>query len=99
MGVKALEQETCEDCISRKKAIRIAEQGQIQGYVWQFKKLCNLSSVQPVRKKGKWIELGYTIPDVQSNKEWECNQCYRRYRWFEPTPNYCPNCGAKMGDE
>lgn len=41
------EQEPCEDCISREEAIRIAEQGQIQGYEWQFKKLCTLPSVTP----------------------------------------------------
>lgn len=41
------EQQTCKDCIIREEAIRIAEQGQIQGYEWQFKKLCNLPSVTP----------------------------------------------------
>lgn len=42
----SLEQQSCEDAISRDEAIRIAEQGQIQGYEWQFKKLCNLPSVK-----------------------------------------------------
>ena len=35
------------DSISRQDAIRLAEQGQIQGFEWQFKKLCELSSVEP----------------------------------------------------
>ena len=39
MAIKALEQQPCDDCISRDEAIRVAEQGQIQGYEWQFKKL------------------------------------------------------------
>lgn len=43
--IEWLEQEPCEDAISREDAIRLAEQGQIQGYEWQFKKLCNLPSV------------------------------------------------------
>lgn len=34
------------DCISRQDAIRLAEQGQIQGFEWQFKKLCTLPSTQ-----------------------------------------------------
>lgn len=51
----ALEQQPCENCISREDAIRIAEQGQIQGYEWQFKELCNLPSVTP------------SIPDVENN--------------------------------
>ena len=35
------------DLISRQDAIRLAEQGQIQGFEWQFKKLCELPSAQP----------------------------------------------------
>ena len=52
LAIKALEQQPCEDAISREDAIRIAEQGQIQGYEWQFKKLCNLPSVT---SKTRWI--------------------------------------------
>lgn len=36
-----------DDCISRQAAIRIAEQGQIQGYPWQFEQLVQLPSIQP----------------------------------------------------
>lgn len=46
-AIQALEQQPCEDAISREEAIRVAEQGQIQGYEWQFKKLCNLPPVTP----------------------------------------------------
>lgn len=35
------------DLISRQDAIRLAEQGQIQGFEWQFKKLCTLPSAEP----------------------------------------------------
>jgi hypothetical protein len=35
------------DLINRQDAIRLAEQGQIQGFEWQFKKLCTLPSAQP----------------------------------------------------
>ena len=35
------------DLISRQDAIRLAEQGQIQGFEWQFKKLCDLPSAEP----------------------------------------------------
>lgn len=42
LETKALEQQPCDDVISRQEAIRVAEQGQIQGYVWQFKKLRTL---------------------------------------------------------
>lgn len=36
-----------KEMIYRDDAIRIAEQGQVQGFEWQFKKLCNLPSEQP----------------------------------------------------
>jgi TolB-like protein len=79
-------QELYKDCISRQEAIRIAEQGQIQGYIWQFKKLCTLPPVEPERKIGKWHVEGFDA--------W-CTNC-----GFHPTTieafNYCPNCGAKM---
>lgn len=39
--------EPMSDLISRQDAIRLAEQGQIQGFEWQFKKLCELPSAQP----------------------------------------------------
>ena len=85
--------QTSGDCISREEAIRIAEQGQVQGYEWQFKKLCNLSSVQPVRKKGKWIKGDR--PGEMFN--WShCSACGEK-DMFES--KYCPNCGAEMEEE
>ena len=35
------------DLISRQAAIRLAEQGQIQGFPWQFEQLVKLPSAQP----------------------------------------------------
>ena len=60
MAIKALETQTCEDCISREEAIRVAEQGQIQGYEWQFKKLCNLPSV--TSQQTRWIPVSERLP-------------------------------------
>ena len=59
-AIKALEQQSSEDCISREEAIRVAEQGQIQGYEWQFKKLCTLSSVTP--QQTRWIPVSERLP-------------------------------------
>lgn len=36
-----------KEMIYKNDAIRIAEQGQVQGFEWQFKKLCSLPSEQP----------------------------------------------------
>lgn len=45
-----------EDCINRQAAIRIAEQGQIQGYEWQFKELIKLPSVKPQEPKTDMLD-------------------------------------------
>lgn len=44
------------DLISRQEAIRLAEQGQIQGFEWQFKKLCTLPSAEPEPKPISYME-------------------------------------------
>lgn len=78
------------DMISRQDAIRLAEQGQIQGFEWQFKKLCELPSAQPERKKGKWLRSGNCI------FPYECDQCGDTNERATP---FCPNCGAEMRGE
>lgn len=85
-----------EDCISRDEAIRVAEQGQIQGYEWQFKQLCNLPSVTPEIPKGKWID------DSKEDSYYaNCSHCgYQIDTHYERGYlNYCPNCGLKMEDK
>ena len=49
------------------------------------------------QKHGRWIGLeydgyadGYPVYDV-----WECSECGEEWNG-EETPNYCPNCGARM---
>lgn len=89
MAMKALEQQSSDDCISREEAIRVAEQGQVQGYEWEFKKLCTLPSVTPKQKVGKWIEYCY--------QNLSCSNCgYIVADTDIDEYNYCPNCGAKM---
>lgn len=55
-------QEPCEDCISRQAAIRLAEQGQIQGFMWQIQKLIGLPPVQP---RQDWIPVTERLPDKE----------------------------------
>lgn len=78
------------DLISRQDAIRLAEQGQIQGFEWQFKKLCELPSTQSERKKGKWIEYKAT-----GKKQWMCSECCAEEK-NPKVARFCYWCGADM---
>ena len=90
MAIKALEQEPCEDAISRQAVLDINENhhGQMPNHInhqiWQ--EIKDLPSVTPQPKMGRWI--GCDI--LQEFKCSECRVCFRN------KSNYCPNCGAKM---
>ena len=85
------------DLISKQDAIRLAEQGQIQGFEWQFKKLCTLPSAEPERKKGKWI----ITSEFEDCRYAKCNQCNvtQVFYYDKPLTNFCPDCGADMRGE
>ena len=65
--------------------------------------LASLPSVQPERKKGKWI------PNIEKSREyigtvlinveydyWFCDTCGYRVEKGRPMYDFCPNCGADM---
>jgi len=93
LAIKALEQQPSEDCISREEAIRVAEQGQLQGYEWQFKKLCTLPSVTPTRPNGKWKR-------ISPAGIYECTNCNQMIMTSDiDCYKYCHGCGVKMEGE
>ncbi len=105
MAIKSLEQEPCEDCISRKtvrqaldKYIQKAQSNGTKDDLISFEELVikNLPSVQPKAKTGHWIEVIDEI-DSLGNKTWhhECSICGNTDSGWGKD-NYCPNCGAKM---
>ena len=55
-SIKALEQETCEDCISRAQAL--SDYADWYGYGYRdntfYKRLKDMPSIQPKPKTGKW---------------------------------------------
>lgn len=53
MNTEKMHVRTMGDLISRQDAIRLAEQGQIQGFEWQFKKLCMLPSAEKAQLSGE----------------------------------------------
>lgn len=94
MAIKALEQEPCEDAISRQAAIdALTKTSGIRGDA--LKALYDLSYVS-TEKTGQWI-------DRFPLKECKCSECdylimlsFGSFSEVIKQMKYCPNCGAKM---
>lgn len=98
-AIKALEQESCEDCISRQAAIDALMS--VPDGNWKsiryVKEIELLPSVTPARKIGHWTKYQEPWGGMQG---WKCSNCRNHYdvsSVYTIIPyNYCPNCGAKM---
>lgn len=91
MAIKALEQEPCEDAISRQAVLALATE-ECETAIIPYKRFVKgvnaLPPFNPRPKTGHWIWCG------GSHK---CSNCeeYTCFSFKKP-PRYCPNCGAKM---
>lgn len=106
VAIKALEQEPCEDAISRQAAIDCLNANfTIEGkenmetvvdYInGAFKQIKALPSVIPQQKMGKWIRI-----DKDKLKCSECEVIHYIAQYPQSANiNYCPNCGTKMEEE
>lgn len=94
LAIEALEQEPCEDCISRQAAIDlVADYDLSMGQV--VKGIHALPSVTPQPKMGRWIK---TIGENGVTSAVRCSKCGfedNRYMLFK----YCPNCGQPKMQE
>lgn len=90
MAIKALEQQPCDDAISREALLElVADYDLSMGQV--VKGIHALPSVQPKQKTGHWIF------DEILDKHYYCSECKSMGVDYW---DYCPNCGAKMeGDK
>ena len=100
-AIKALEQEPCEDCISRQAVLneidRYIEKVQSTGAKDDFISFSELvvkqlPSVTPQPKTGHWVEHG--VKEGFLIEKYTCSEC--DYYSGNRTTNFCPNCGAKM---
>ncbi|MBR3251867.1 MAG: hypothetical protein IKF80_09175, partial [Erysipelotrichaceae bacterium] len=104
---KALEQEPCEDAVSRQAVIDDLKQQaeemshwseryveQRKGILTAINIVSDLPSVTPQQKTGRWIKQ--TLPVKPFGEDTVlCDQCgFMTAKDVET--NYCPNCGAKM---
>lgn len=110
MALKALEQEPCEDAISRQVALETLEKlpheykTAIQRKVTWGIEECEaiIASLPTIKQKvGKWIRVHY-INDGKDTAMNKCSNCQEEFGWDIETGisfedyKFCPNCGAKM---
>lgn len=96
MAIKALEQEPCEDAISREAVIEqinewcVKEWNYTNATEYLHKRIKALPNVTPKEKVGHWI-----IDDVIST--WVCSECKKtRIDNRIDHMKYCNSCGARM---
>ena len=105
MAIKTLEQEPCEDAISRHDVECIVEElenichNAPQEVLELLAKLKNAPFATPYPKTGHWIEVIDEI-DSLGNKTWhhKCSICGNEDSGWG-NYKFCPNCGAKMESE
>ena len=90
--IKTLEQEACDDTVSREAVKELFQEGSVMG-MYYFLGIDKLPSVTLTRKKGKWINI-----DATHSK---CDRCGAVFEIASENGevNYCPHCGAKMEGE
>lgn len=105
---KALEQEPCDDCISRQQAIDAIDALYLAGdssasfradaegdtLIGKYQAITALDDLQPVTPQPK---MGMWIEHFDESGKWyECDQCHTDWGG---SVNYCPNCGSYNGGE
>jgi len=94
MAISALEQQPCEDAISREAAINIASLHCLT-IDETVKALKQLPSVTPSQHKGHWIERKNVTCLDNVRWKYECSECGYEVR---KKHDYCV-CGAEMESE
>ena len=94
-----LEQQPCEDCISREKAFNALFATDLKG--WQlavaFEAIDKLPAVTPQHKTGEWVNMGNH--EVNRNIYiFKCSNCHKKMMIpLSERLMYCPNCGSYNG--
>lgn len=101
MAIRVLEQEPCEDAVSRakikNKAIQLWNGGGDEDYKFNtlIDYITELPSVTSTSKKGKWVRHYCNNGDLHHIT---CSNCHTWHENFSEY-RYCPYCGADMRGE
>ena len=102
IAIKALEQEPCEDAISRQEAVEAFQMFREyesnrsnKGWVNRIETVLNqLPPVNPQPKTGHWITTSDYYTGAYGNIDYvECSCCHE---YSLEDGDFCPNCGARM---
>ena len=89
MAIKALEQEPCEDAISRRDVLDLAKQGVLVSN-GNYKSVCKaINDLPPVNP----TKTGHWKPYLKEGLRYQCSACDSR---FDTPWAYCPHCGCRM---
>ena len=106
MAIKALKQESCDDCIRREDALMALtgeyKDSPIEILPKAIKRINALPPVTPAEKVGQWEWEHESFTKNWGN--WHCSKCRKiitvcETDWAKinkPIYKYCPDCGAKM---
>ena len=56
-------------------------------------------TIQPERKKGKWIKARYVLTSNPAQYVWNCSECGKSVNGYSAVvlTDYCPQCGSYNG--
>ncbi len=109
MAIKALEQEPCEDAISRQAVIEqincwigSGEYRYTNATDYLNKRIKALQAVNPQEKVGYWMPIEYPTGveafgvKEMSAQELQCSECGKTVDISDGDFKYCPYCKARM---
>lgn len=94
LAIKALEQEPCEDAISRQSVLDCLTVTKLKKFDFILcarEEIKKLPPVTPIRPKGHWIRV--------AKDKLRCSECDLIHfiaQYPQGKIAWCPNCGAKM---
>jgi hypothetical protein len=100
-AIHALEQQPCEDAVSRQALIDKATSWDAHltdsERAVSLEDIMSLPSVTPQPKTAEWIKT-FEPNEAEPFILFECSNCHKTVRG-DMKSDYCPNCGADMGGD